>query len=96
MGKVARNFSTSVNYAASDLCLKDGKLYEFTASHSAGAWDDADVTPVDRNVLDTINHIFQAVATANAAAAFSDSLVFESYPIRGTIYGFRFNNAIQN
>ena len=42
--ELASNFSASTAYAAGDYVIYSGKLYRFTAAHSAGAWNAAHVT----------------------------------------------------
>lgn len=37
-------FSTSTAYSAGDIVRKEGKLYKFTASKDAGAWDSTKVS----------------------------------------------------
>lgn len=45
MGKVPA-FSATEAYAKGDICLNDGKLYEFTAAHAAGAWTGTDAEEI--------------------------------------------------
>ena len=39
-------FSATETYAKGDLCIKEGKLYEFSAAHAAGAWTGTDVAQI--------------------------------------------------
>lgn len=39
-------FSTSKSYADGDMCIKDGFLYKFTSTHSAGAWSGTDADKI--------------------------------------------------
>jgi hypothetical protein len=43
---IAPTFSDATAYTAGDVVYYEGSLYRFTADHSAGAWDSADVEPV--------------------------------------------------
>lgn len=49
---IATEFSTETSYTAGNFVYYDGKLYQFNADHSAGAWDPTDV--VESNVTDQI------------------------------------------
>lgn len=49
---IATEFSTETNYTAGNFVYYEGKLYQFNADHSAGAWDPTDV--VEANVTDQI------------------------------------------
>lgn len=43
---IAPTFSDATAYTAGDVVYYEGSLYRFTADHSAGAWDSADVESV--------------------------------------------------
>lgn len=43
---IAPTFSDATAYTAGDVVYYEGSLYRFTANHSAGAWDSADVESV--------------------------------------------------
>lgn len=49
---IATEFSATTNYTAGCFVYYGGKLYQFNADHSAGAWDPTDV--VEANVTDQI------------------------------------------
>lgn len=49
---IATEFSTETSYTAGNFVYHDGKLYQFNADHSAGAWNPTDV--VEANVTDQI------------------------------------------
>jgi hypothetical protein len=49
---IATEFSTETSYTAGNFVYYEGKLYQFNADHSAGAWDPTDV--VEANVTDQI------------------------------------------
>ena len=83
----AANFSASKSYAAGDLCLMEGILFRFTASHS-GAWDDEDAEMVDTEMTAEVNMVVKAVQETKAAAEFAESLVFEPSLIAGTRYKY--------
>ena len=55
---IASVFDVTKNYTAGCYVYYEGKLYQFNADHSAGAWDPTDV--VEANVTDQV--------TSNAAA----------------------------
>lgn len=40
-------FDATKNYSTGDVVVKDGKLYEFTSNHSAGAWDETETSETD-------------------------------------------------
>ena len=43
---LAAAFDTAINYAIGDYCIYNGGLYRFVLSHSAGAWNDSQVTQI--------------------------------------------------
>ena len=45
-GAVAPVFSETATYAVGDVVTYNGKLYKFTSSHSAGSWDNSEVTEI--------------------------------------------------
>lgn len=45
MGEIA-DFSTGETYEIGEQCIYDGKIYEFTAQHTAGAWTGSDAQEV--------------------------------------------------
>ena len=49
---IATEFSTTTSYTAGCFVYYGGKLYQFNADHSAGAWDPTDV--VEANVTDQV------------------------------------------
>lgn len=49
---IATEFSTETSYTAGNFVYYEGKLYQFNADHSAGAWDPTDVA--EANVTDQI------------------------------------------
>lgn len=49
---IATEFSATTNYTAGCFVYYEGKLYQFNADHSAGAWDATDV--VEANVTDQV------------------------------------------
>ena len=49
---IATEFNTTTNYTAGCFVYYQGKLYQFNADHSAGAWDPTDV--VVANVTDQV------------------------------------------
>lgn len=93
MGEEARNFSTSTNYAAGDLCLYNGVLYAFTQTHSAGAWDENDVEKVDKGTEEQIARMIAALDNARKATAYVNTLVFEPVYLYATKYKYSFTNA---
>ena len=93
MGKEARNFSTSKAYAAGDLCLYGGILYRFTTSHSAGAWNSAQVTEEDSNIEQDISRIVAGTENAEKAADYADTVVFSPSNISGTRYKYVLTDA---
>lgn len=64
---IATEFSTETSYTAGNFVYYEGKLYQFNADHSAGAWDPTDV--VEANVTD------QVVSNASAIAGLTASEV---------------------
>ena len=62
---IATEFSTETTYTAGNFVYHEGKLYQFNADHSAGAWDSTDV--VEANVTD------QVVSNASAIAGLTAS-----------------------
>lgn len=62
---IATEFSTTTSYTVGNFVYYGGKLYQFNADHSAGAWDPTDV--VESNVTD------QIVSNASAIAGLSAS-----------------------
>lgn len=93
MSNSAADFSTSTAYTAGDLCLYEGKLYIFTSSHSAGAWDDGDVEAFDRSLEKDINRVIAGYNNALNAAGFVDTVVFGMAQVTGTRYKFTATNA---
>ena len=70
---ISDNFNTTTAYKIGDIVIYDGKLYKFTATHSAGAWIGTDAVQVtvddellsldlkEKNVLtanDDLNNLF--------------------------------------
>jgi hypothetical protein len=66
---IATEFNTTTAYTAGCYVYHEGKLYQFNADHSAGAWDPTDV--VEANVTDQIVSNASAIAglTANVKMA---------------------------
>jgi len=95
MGKEARKFSSSVNYAIGDMCLYEGVLYVFIAAHTAAAWNSSHVQKVDNNTGQEIAEILLVYNSMIAAVDFADTVVFEpsSDPIDGTRYKYILTNA---
>lgn len=62
---IATEFSTETNYTAGNFVYYEGKLYQFNADHSAGAWDPTDV--VESNVTDQIVSNASAIAGLTAS-----------------------------
>ena len=88
MGKVARDFSTTVNYSIGDICLYDGILYEFISSHSAGAWNFAHVKLYDDNLTQIWETALEANESLRHSLSFADSLVFDTQLIGTARYKF--------
>lgn len=93
MSNSAADFSTSTAYTAGDLCLYGGKLYIFTSSHSAGAWDDDDAEAYDKSLEGDINRVLAGYNNAMNAAGFVDTVVFGMSQVTGTRYKFTATNA---
>ena len=93
MENTAERFKTTVNYAAGDLCLYNGRLYIFTSSHSAGAWDEDDVKAYDRNIENDITRIISGYENAVNAAGFVNTVVYEMSQMTGTRYKLVATNA---
>lgn len=93
MGKTAEEFSTSASYTAGDLCLYGGKLYIFTSSHSAGAWDDDDAEAYDSSKEQDLNRVINGYKNAENAAGFVDTVVYEMAQMTGTRYKLVATNA---
>ena len=100
MSNSAADFSTSTAYTAGDLCLYGGKLYIFTSSHSAGAWDDDDaeaydksLEAYDKSLEGDINRVLAGYNNAMNAAGFVDTVVFGMSQVTGTRYKFTATNA---
>jgi len=64
---IATEFSATTAYTAGCFVYHEGKLYQFNADHSAGAWDPTDV--VEANVTD------QIVSNKSAIDALGDMVV---------------------
>lgn len=62
---IATEFSTGTNYTAGNFVYYEGKLYQFNADHSAGAWDPTDVA--EANVTDQIVSNASAIAGLTAS-----------------------------
>lgn len=62
---IATEFSTETSYTAGNFVYYEGKLYQFNADHSAGAWDPTDV--VEANVTDQIVSNASAIAGLTAS-----------------------------
>ena len=92
--KEAREFDTGTAYATGDLVLHAGRLYRFTANHSAGAWNSSQVTAVDSNYENRIERILAGMDNAADAADFVNTLVFEPEQITGTRYKYILTNAV--
>jgi len=61
---IASEFDATENYAVGDICVKDLVLYKFTATHSAGAWDENDVVAVTvDDLLDILQTNINTVST---------------------------------
>lgn len=93
MGREAREFSAAKAYAAGDLVLYGGVLFEFTAAHAAGAWNGNDAQAVDSSTERDITRILTGMSNAEKAAAFAETLVFEPGLITGTRYKYTLTNA---
>jgi UTP-glucose-1-phosphate uridylyltransferase len=89
----AREFSTAASYTAGEYVLYSGILYKFIANHSAGAWNEAQVTEADDNLLQEITRIIAGKTNAEKAADFADTLVMDDQLISGTRYKYIFTNA---
>ena len=61
---IATEFSATTNYTAGCFVYHGGKLYQFNADHSAGAWDPTDA--VEANVTDQV--VSNAAAIAGLTA----------------------------
>lgn len=68
---IATEFSTETSYTAGNFVYYEGKLYQFNADHSAGAWDPTDV--VEANVTD------QVVSNKSDIAALESSISQKTY-----------------
>ena len=90
---VATEFSTGVSYAVDDLVLYGGILYKFTSNHTAGAWNQSQVTPVDNSKEKQITRILAGMDNAEKAADYADTVVFASSQIAGTRYKYVLTNA---
>lgn len=62
---IATEFNTTTAYTAGCYVYHEGKLYQFNADHSAGAWDPTDV--VEANVTDQIVSNASAIAGLTAS-----------------------------
>lgn len=93
MGKVARKFLETRNYAVGDLVLYKGELFVFTSAHSASAWDGDDAKRYDDSTMNKIMEIISVYDDTVAAAEFAESVVFEPYLVGGTRYGYKLTNA---
>ena len=62
---IATEFSVTTNYTAGCFVYYGGKLYQFNADHSAGAWDPTDA--VEANVTDQV--VSNAAAIAGLTAS---------------------------
>lgn len=65
MSDIATEFSEATNYTAGCFVYYEGKLYQFNADHSAGAWDPTDVA--EANVTDQIVSNASAIAGLTAS-----------------------------
>ena len=70
---IATEFSTETSYTAGNFVYHEGKLYQFNADHSAGAWDPTDV--VEANVTDQIVSNASAIAGLTASDVAYDNTV---------------------
>lgn len=92
VGKVASDFSTSVNYAVGDLTMYNGVLFEFITTHNAGAWNASHVQSYDSLVPEQISRIISGVDVAEQAVEFADRVVFEPTQLSGTRYKYTLLN----
>lgn len=90
----ARKFETTQAYAAGDLVLYGGRLYRFTSSKSAGAWNSSKVTAVDNGIISDVSRILNGMDRAEKATAFvENTLVFSAEQITGTRYKYILTSA---
>lgn len=82
----AREFSTTESYAKDDLVMKLGVLYQFTANHSAGAWNDAQVEKFDKKNETEITIFLTEVDRIQKYTAYASSIKFTTAQISGTRY----------
>lgn len=74
---IATEFSTETSYTAGNFVYHEGKLYQFNADHSAGAWDPTDV--VEANVTDQIVSNKAAIDSLTASdIAYGDDTVADA------------------
>ena len=93
MGKTAAQFSQGTAYSIGDLVLYEGKLYIFTAAHSAGAWNDADVQTYDASTEQDITRILAGKKNAEKATEYANTVIFSPVQIEGTKYKYVLTNA---
>ena len=88
-----REFSTSQSYSAGNLTIYEGKLYRFITSHSAGAWNSAEVIAVDQNEQQDLTRILTGMDNAEKAIAYAGTVIMEPALIEGTRYKYIMTNA---
>ena len=93
MGREARAFSSSRAYAAGDLVLYGGVLYQFTSAHSAGAWTGSDAAAVDSTEEQEITRILAGMDNAERATEYAGTIVFAPSQIKETRYKYVLTNA---
>lgn len=86
MGRTAAEFSAAKAYAAGDLALYGGALYEFTVPHAAGAWNSAQVRKYDSTVQKDIDRIISGYEAAGLAAEYMATIAFSAVGIGGDRY----------
>lgn len=90
MVNVAREFSTAQNYQTGDLVIFEGVLFKFVSTHSAGAWNQNQVTAVDSNTEQLITLVLGAYNRAVAAVAYAGRVSFSETQISGSRYKYTF------
>ena len=72
---IAPIFDSNTNYTKGDIVLyeTDGKLYEFTTTHSAGAWNSAHVTQI--NINDRVTEAKILIVEFSSLTATSGTLI---------------------
>ena len=93
MSTEARKFSSSQNYAAGDLVVYSGVLYEFTSAHNAGAWTGEDAVRVDQTIQPALTRIMAGADHARRSTAYAETIIFEPGQIEGTRYKYVLTNA---